>query len=59
MFLPNINRTKIAEITPLRQLRNGPVCSCMTLFSASAFHSVTTGGDGSAQRIFVPGNLDS
>jgi len=30
----------------------------MTLFAASAFHSVAAEGDGSAQRVFVPGDLD-
>jgi len=34
------------------------VCFCMTLFAVSAFHSVAVGGDGSAQRVFVPGDLD-
>ena len=27
----------------------------MTLFAANAFHYVAAGGDGSAQRVFVPG----
>jgi len=31
---------------------------CIELFAVSMFHSVTAGGDGSAQCIFVPGNLD-
>jgi len=46
-----------AEITPWERW-NGPICCCMTLFAASAFHSVAAGGDGSAQRVFVPGDLD-
>jgi len=57
MFLPNINRTQAAEITTWQQ-RNGPVCSCVTLFAASAFHSVAAAGDGTVQRVFVPGDLD-
>jgi len=30
----------------------------MTSFTAKAFHSVAAGGDGSAERVFVPGDLD-
>jgi len=41
-----------------RQRRNDRVCYCVTLFAASAFHSVAAGGDASAQRVFVPGDLD-
>ena len=51
------NRTQAPGITP-RQRRNGPVCCCVTSFAASAFHSVAAGGDWSARRVFVPGDLD-
>jgi len=30
----------------------------MTLFAVSALHSDAAGGDGSAQRVFVPGEFD-
>jgi len=30
----------------------------MTLFAVSTFHSVAAGGDRSAHRVFVPGDLD-
>jgi len=51
--LPNASRRNHP-----RQRRNGPVCWCVTLFAESAFHSVAVGGDGSALRVFVPGDLD-
>jgi len=56
--LQNVNRMQAPEITPPRQRQNGPLCCCVTLFAATAFHYVTAGGDGSAQRVFVPGDLD-
>jgi len=55
--LPNIDRTQAAEIAPW-QRRNGPVCWCLTLFAASMCHSIAAAGDGSAQRVFVPGDID-
>ena len=50
--LPNSNRTQAAKVAPSQQQWNGPVCCCMTIFAASAFHSIAAGGDGSAQHIF-------
>jgi len=41
-----------------RKRRNGPACCSVTLFAASAFHSVAAGSDGNAQRVFVPRNLE-
>jgi len=54
--LPNINHSQAPEITP-RQQRNGLIC-CLMLFAASAYHSYAAEGDGNAQHVFVPGDVD-
>jgi len=41
-----------------RQRQNSAVCCCVTSFTASAFHSVAAGGDGRAEHVFLPGDLD-
>jgi len=47
--LPNINRTQAP-----RQQRNGSICCCMTLFAASAFHSVAAWGRWECTALFCP-----
>jgi len=51
--LPNINRMQATAIIP-RQRLNDPICCCVTLSVASAFHSVSAGSDGSTQHVFCP-----
>ena len=55
MFYQTYAACKEAKITPPSlQRRKGAICVCMMSFAASAFHSVTAGGNGTGQRIFCP-----
>ena len=57
--LPNIDRTQVAEITPPPGSDGMvPSAGALRYLQRARFISSLPGSDGSAQRIFVPGDLD-
>jgi len=58
MFLPNLHRTQAAEITPGSDVVVPSAADARCLQPAYTTRMLP-GGDGSAKRIFVLGDLDS